>query len=74
MFIIACIPTSDVIPTANKLPNESGAFMAVKIPLHINIANNDITTKHPTNPSSSAIIANMKSLCGSGIYKYFCLL
>ena len=38
------------------------------------IANKAITKIQPTNPSSSAKIAKIKSLCGSGIYKYFCLL
>ena len=39
-----------------------------------NIANNIKTTAHPKNPNSSANIENIKSLCGSGMYKYFCLL
>ena len=52
----------------------SGAFIAINTPLHINTANSINTTAHPTNPSSSANIEKIKSLCGSGIYKYFCLL
>lgn len=74
IFIIACVPINVVIPTANKLPNISGALIAIKTPLHTNIANNAITAIHPINPNSSANTANIKSLCGSGIYKYFCLL
>ena len=74
MFIIACIPIKEVIPVASKLPNISGAFIAISIPLHINIPNKAITTAHPINPNSSANTANIKSLCGSDIYKYFCLL
>ena len=74
MFIIACNPTIVVIPAATKLLNISGAFIAIIIPLHINIANNAITTTHPTNPNSSAIIENIKSLCASGKYQYFCVL
>ena len=65
--------TNVVIPVAIKLPNISGAFIAINIPLQINIANNINTTIQPTNPSSSAITENMKSLCGSGKYKYFAL-
>ena len=63
-----------MIPIATKLPNISGAFIAINTPLQINIANNKNTTKHPTNPSSSANTAKIKSLCGSDKYKYFCLL
>ncbi len=72
--MITCIATSAVIPIASKLPNISGALIAIKIPLHINIANNIKTIAHPINPSSSPKIEKMKSLCGSGIYKNFCLL
>ncbi len=74
MFIIACNPINDVIPTANKLPNISFARIAIRSPLHMKIANSIITIAHPTNPNSSASTANMKSLCGSDMYKNFCLL
>ena len=74
MFNATCIITSAVIPVASKLPNISLAFIAISMPLHINSANNKITTTQPTKPSSSANIANMKSFCGSETYKYFCLL
>ena len=74
MFIIACIPINEVIPVASKLPNISGAFIAINIPLQINIPNRTITATQPINPNSSANTANIKSLCGSDIYKYFCLL
>lgn len=50
------------------------AFIAIKTPLHINIANNISTIAQPTNPNSSPKIENIKSLWGSGKYKYFCLL
>ncbi len=52
----------------------SGALIAIKMPLHIKIANKINTTAQPMNPSSSPKIENIKSLCGSGIYRYFCLL
>lgn len=66
--------TNAVIPTANKLPNISGALMAIKIPLHIKIANRIKTATHPINPNSSPKIEKIKSLCGSGMYRNFCLL
>ena len=52
----------------------SGDFMAIKTPLHIKIANKIKTAAHPIKPSSSPKIEKIKSLCGSGIYKNFCLL
>lgn len=74
IFIIACNPIKDVIPTATKLPNISFARIAISKPLQMKIANNSITAEHPINPSSSASTENIKSLCGSGKYKNFCLL
>ena len=71
---MTCIAINAVIPTAIRLPNISGDFIAINIPLHINTANSSIINVHPKNPSSSPIIENMKSLCGSGMYKYFCVL
>ena len=38
------------------------------------IANKTKTATHPINPSSSPKIEKIKSLCGSGIYRNFCLL
>ena len=72
--MITCIATKAVIPTAIKLPNISGAFIAIRTPLHIKIANRINTIAQPINPTSSPNIEKIKSLCGSGIYKYFCLL
>ena len=74
ILIIAWSPINDVIPAASKLPNISGAFIAIIIPLQINTANKKITARHPINPNSSAKTANIKSLWGSDMYKYFCLL
>ena len=74
IFIITCIATNAVIPMAIKLPNISGAFIAINTLLQIKIPNKTNTSAQPTNPSSSPNIENIKSLCGSGIYKYFCLL
>ena len=52
----------------------SSAFIAITIPLHTNKTNKKITNIQPKNPNSSAKTANIKSFCGSGKYKYFCLL
>lgn len=52
----------------------SGALIAINTPLQIKIANKIKTTAHPINPNSSPNIEKMKSLCGSGMYKNFCLL
>ena len=72
--MITCIATNAVIPIASKLPNISGDLIAISTPLQIKIANKIKTTAHPKNPNSSPKIENMKSLCGSGMYKNFCLL
>ena len=74
IFSIACIAINAVIPTATRLPKLSSALIAINTPLITNIENKINTATHPTKPNSSASIANMKSLCASGIYKYFCLL
>ena len=74
ILIITCIATNAVIPVATKLPNISGAFIAINIPLQIKIANNIITKVQPIKPNSSANTEKIKSFCGSGKYKYFCLL
>ena len=72
--MITWIATNAVIPIATKLPNISGALIAISTPLHMNIANKISTATQPINPSSSPKMENMKSLCGSGMYKNFCLL
>lgn len=66
--------TNAVIPIAIKLPNISGARIAINIPLQIKIANSIKTATHPINPNSSPKMEKIKSLCGSGMYKNFCLL
>ena len=63
-----------VNPVATNLLNLSFTFAAIAYPLTAKITNNAITAIAPTKPNSSTIIANIKSLCASGIYKYFCLL
>ena len=71
MFNITCTAINAVMPIAIKLPKLSFALIAISTPLTINTVNNASTTAQPTNPSSSAKIANIKSLCASGMYKYF---
>lgn len=61
ILIITCIPIIAVIPHATKLPNISGAFIAIKIPLQIKMANKIITNVHPIKPSSSAKTEKIKS-------------
>lgn len=55
------------MPIATKLPNISGALMAIKTPLQIKMANKIKTAAHPINPNSSPKMEKIKSLCGSGI-------
>lgn len=66
--------TKLVIPMATRLPNMSGALIAINTPLHMKIANRISTAAHPINPNSSPKMEKIKSLCGSGMYKNFCLL
>lgn len=73
-LIITCIATSAVMPIATKLPNISGALIAISTPLHMKIANRINTSAQPINPNSSPNMEKIKSLCGSGMYKNFCLL
>ena len=74
IFKNACNIIKLVIPVATNLLNLSFTLATIKYPLIANAINSPITTIAPTNPSSSVIIAKIKSLCASGIYKYFCLL
>jgi hypothetical protein len=66
-----CTAIREVIPTARRLPKVSGALSAIFIPRQMKIVNNNSTTTTPINPSSSARIENIKSLCGSGIHRNF---
>ncbi len=67
IFIMAWTATIDVIPVAKIVPYVSFAFVAITIPLHINIENKITIRIHPIKPNSSPIIENIKSLWGSGI-------
>ena len=62
-----CTPINEDTPIAISLPKRSGAFAEICNPLPIKNINSDIITITPTNPISSANIANIKSFCGSGI-------
>ena len=66
-FRRTCTPIKDDTPIAISLPKRSGAVAEICNPLPIRNINSDIITITPTNPISSANIANMKSFCGSGI-------
>ena len=63
------IATNVVIPTANKLPNMSGALIAINTPLHIKIANKINTATHPINTSSYPKIENMYSVAKSELFR-----
>ena len=58
--------TMAMIPTARKLPYKSGAPKAIRIPLQSKSENNSKMNDPPIKPSSSAKMANIKSVCGSG--------
>ena len=48
-------------------------FVPAIITRHISAVKSPITNNTPTRPSSSAIIAKIKSVCASGNYPSFCL-
>ena len=74
MLMMAWTPNQVAMPPASSIPNRSGAASAVWIPNHTNSPNPPTTASAPTNPSSSAITAKMKSLCASGRYPSLLLL
>ena len=65
-----------LVSAINCLPKTAYSQMMLtkKATKERDIAKSRITTTQPTTPSSSAIIEKMKSLCGSGMYKYFWVL
>ena len=56
----------NVIPKAIYLPNKSLQLRAILNPLIIISKNKLATIIIPKKPNSSLIIANIKSVCGSG--------
>ena len=62
IFINAWKVIENVIPTAKSFPYISGQCVAITKPLCINVKNKPITSTQPTNPSSSAMIAKIKSV------------
>jgi len=61
------------MPNAKSEPNLSGQRIAITKPRHIKAQNSAIIIQAPIRPSSSHTIEKIKSLCGSGSHKYFCL-
>ena len=55
-----------VSPTASNWPNVSGANFAALKPRQASNQKSNTTVAPPMSPSSSAITANMKSVCGAG--------
>ncbi len=66
MFIAACRATIIVMPAARRDPKESGALSEALNPRHAKIAYRNTTRAAPKKPSSSPIMAKMKSVCCSG--------
>ncbi len=66
MLITACAITHTVTPAASSEPNRSGAGIAMRTPSTANTANRPSTRKHPIRPSSSPMMAKMKSVCALG--------
>lgn len=64
ILITACIAIMEIIPADRKLPNKSGAVSATLIPLHIRIRKRRIRKVAPMKPSSSPIMAKIKSVSG----------
>ena len=63
---IAWNAIQNVIPNETALPNMSLHLLDIINPLYIITKNNTPISKDPKKPNSSQIMANMKSVCGSG--------
>jgi hypothetical protein len=66
IFIAACKAILKVSPHTTSAENLSGAFCPIFIPLQIRRTKRAMSKNAPINPSSSQIIGNIKSFCGSG--------
>ncbi len=66
MFITAWTPIMIVRPPATSLANRSEADNAILIPAHTSTPNAAMTEMVPSSPSSSPMIAKMKSVCAAG--------
>src|SRR5581483_8072427 len=63
MFTKACTHSHVVMPTAMRRPNGSSARNAMRMPRNPSATNRPTTRAAPNRPSSSAMIAKMKSVC-----------
>ncbi len=66
MLMTACPTTHTVAPAAISAPNRSGARSAARVPSTPKATNSPITRKQPISPSSSPMMAKMKSVCALG--------
>ena len=60
-----------VQPPATMVPKLSGAVRAMRMPAHSTSRNSAITASAPTSPSSSPMMAKMKSVSDCVRYRYF---
>ena len=65
-FTTACTTSHVVMPVASSMPKGSGAPMAARAPNTPSAANNRMTVPAPMRPSSSAMMAKMKSVWANG--------
>ena len=61
MLTNACMQNQAVTPIASSRPNRSGACRAMRTPMMPSSTNSPTTTIDPTRPSSSPMMAKMKS-------------
>src|SRR5581483_7527682 len=66
MLMIACTTTQAVTPDATSMPNRSGARVAVRTPNTARAANRATMRMAPSRPSSSPMMAKMKSVWALG--------
>ena len=59
IFIIACMPITEVIPAARRLPKRSLQRMAMRMPLYIKNAYAAISSTQPTCSCSAPVIAEI---------------
>ncbi|OPZ63451.1 MAG: hypothetical protein BWY85_01694 [Firmicutes bacterium ADurb.Bin506] len=74
IFMAACNVIMHVIPAASSEPKVSGALNDALNPRAPTTAYSNKTKPVPRRPSSSPMMAKMKSVCCSGRYWNFCLL
>src|SRR5947209_9066974 len=61
-----CTASMHVSPVANSRANASGVRQAIRNPRQNRMPNSTSTPTHPTNPSSSPMIAKIASVCALG--------